>query len=559
MDGLDPSRTLSTTPQTSPQTRPTPTTAPTTTPPPATTPTTTIPTTTIPPNTDPAGADPYATPGWLAAENLLPGTNDWRPGPDIAYGINSRPAGWIEGFADATSVQPGSTLTLFVDTPAASFTVWAYRMGWYGGTQGRLVWLSQPTTGGRQFLAEFDQTTGTATAPWQPSLSIDITDQWPPGQYLLKLVSDMGGTHYVPVTVRDDRAAGGLLVVSAVTTWQAYNPWGGCSMYRCAADREHDRAQVVSFNRPYSNRYHQGTADFLDHELPLVSLVEFLGIDAAYVTDVDLHTQPSIVGTRHGIITLGHDEYYSTPMRAALELAVASGINIAFLGANAVYRHIRLEPDAAGKPNRRMANFRDHDDPGAFFDPLQSTVEWRDAPLSRPEAPLIGIQYGCAGARAAMQLVNTDSWLVAGIDATSSHLIANLVGVEFDTLASRSLTPPTLEVIAASPVVCRGLPYQHVMSYYSNTAGAGVFATGTINWICAIDGSCSDLEASAVVWGITANMLREFAAGPAGVKHPSRPNANNYRTPPTLPPSDTVPPPDTLPTDTVPLDASNPG
>lgn len=483
--------------------------------------------------------DPYARPGWVLAENAKPGTSDWRLPETVLSSEQDSLTGWIEGYADATSVQAGHDLTLFVDTPATTFTVLAYRMGWYGGAQGRLIWTSPPTPGGRQLKATFDQKTGTAEAPWHPSMTVPITSEWPPGQYLLKLVSDKGGTHYVPLTVRDDHAAGGLLIVSAVTTWQAYNPWGGCSLYACAPDRHHDRAQVVSFNRPYSHEYQHGSADFLDHELPLVSLTEQVGLDAEYVTDIDLHQQPELASARHAVITLGHDEYYSTPMRDALEAAVAHGVNVAFFGANAVYRHIRFSPDATGRADRVMANYREQIDPMARVDPQQATVQWRNAPLRRPEATLIGVQYGCAGVHVPMRLVNTRNWIFTGTGATDKQKIANLVGVEFDELAGRSFTPAGLEVLAASPVTCRGQAYQHVMSYYSNAAGAGVFATGTINWICAIDGSCAGLAMSPVVRGATWNVLREFADGPAGVAHPSTPNANKYRTLPTPPPGTT--------------------
>ena len=509
----------------------------------STSPPTSTTTTSLPADTTTTAAlrDPYAQPGWVVAENAKPGTNDWRLPATVRSSEQDSPTGWIEGYADAASVQYGHTLTLFVDTPAATFTVQAYRMGWYGGAQGRLVWTSAATPGGRQLVATYDRQIGMSEAPWHSSLTVPVTPQWPPGQYLLKLVSDAGGSHYVPLTVRDDRAAGGLMVVSAVTTWQAYNPWGGCSLYACSADRRHDRAQVVSFNRPYSHQYHRGSADFLDHELPLVTLVEQLGIDTSYVTDLDLHSQPDLVNDRRGVITLGHDEYYSTTMRDALESAVARGVNLAFLGANAVYRHIRMQPDASGRPDRQMVNYREQTDPGAVADSQQATVQWRNAPLRRPEATLIGVQYGCAGVRAPMRLVNTANWVFANTGAGNNQQIDNLVGVEFDELAPRSFTPESLEVLAASPVRCRGLQYQHVMSYYSNAAGAGVFATGTINWICAIDGSCASLEASSVVRGVTANVLLEFAQGPAGRAHPSVANSARYRTV-LAPPTDTAAP-----------------
>jgi hypothetical protein len=52
-----------------------------------------------------------------------------------------------------------------------------------------------------------------------------------------------------------------------------------------------------------------------------------------------------------------------------------------------------------------------------------------------------------------------------------------------------------------------------------------VFASGSIHWICSIDGLCPTTnEAAAVVRQVTANVLSAFATGPAGAAHPSVPN-----------------------------------
>ena len=236
------------------------------------------PTTLAPHPTETAPAkDPYADPGWVAAENQRPGTSDWRIAGDPADPVADTPLSWIEGYADTTSAQHGQTVALFVDTPAETFRVRAFRMGWYGGTEGRLVWESPVVHGGRQPAASFDSHIGMAEAPWARSLTFEVTDQWPPGAYLLKLETAAGGGHYVPLTVRDDSAAAALLFVDAVTTWQAYNPWGGCTLYECFSPRSKFRAEVVSFDRPYAHSYSQGAADFPSHELPLIAFIEQQG------------------------------------------------------------------------------------------------------------------------------------------------------------------------------------------------------------------------------------------------------------------------------------------
>jgi hypothetical protein len=43
-------------------------------------------------------------------------------------------------------------------------------------------------------------------------------------------------------------------------------------------------------------------------------------------------------------------------MRRGAEAARVRGVNLAFLGANAVYRHIRLEPSAIGRHRQQVNN-----------------------------------------------------------------------------------------------------------------------------------------------------------------------------------------------------------
>src|SRR5690349_15878290 len=47
--------------------------------------------------------------------------------------IPDRLSGGIEGYASTTSIAAGGRFALYVSTPARSFVVRAFRMGWYGG------------------------------------------------------------------------------------------------------------------------------------------------------------------------------------------------------------------------------------------------------------------------------------------------------------------------------------------------------------------------------------------------------------------------------------------
>ena len=498
---------------------------------------TTAPTTSAAATTTTPPPRPYTQAGWLAAENQRAGTSAWRIETPVPRASAEPRPGWIEGYADTTSARPGDDVTLRVSCNSESWHAEAYRMGWYGGELGRLVWTSDEIPTPWQFVVSRDKATKMTRAEWTPSLTISITDEWPPGSYLIKLVSDVGEAHYVPLTVRDDSAVGSLAVVSAVTTWQAYNPWGGCSLYRCYDGP--GRSTVVSFDRPYAATYNWGSADYLTHELPLIALIEELGIDTAYITNIDLHTSgsgegdelDSVLNGRTALLSVGHDEYYSTAMRATLERARDRGINLAFFGANAVYRHIRLEPNTEGLSFRQMPNYRRaKDDPITEEDPMQSTVQWRNPPLRRPESALIGVQYFAAGVKTSLRVVNPKNWVFEGVKVRNGTRFKRLVSIEADGLGLAEFEPDNLEVLAANPVKFVDGLYDHAMTYYAADSGAGVFATGTIAWILALDeAEWDDPKTTEFVRGVTTNVLNAFAAGPAGRVHPSTGNASRYR------------------------------
>ncbi len=137
----------------------------------------------------------------------------------------------VEGYTDRDSVRPGQPVRLFVSTIARHVRVRAYRMGWYAGARARLVWRSASVPARLQPAARVTGPTHTPSAPWRPTLTVDTTG-WPAGDYLLRLDTDRGPLRrFVPLTVRTASNRGAVLLVNADTTWQAYNAWGGYSLY----------------------------------------------------------------------------------------------------------------------------------------------------------------------------------------------------------------------------------------------------------------------------------------------------------------------------------------
>ncbi|NUP49101.1 MAG: hypothetical protein HOW97_17620 [Catenulispora sp.] len=474
----------------------------------------------------------------VKAENAQPGSPTWKAG------IDSGADHGIEGFADQVAVSPGQSFKLYVNTTAQQFTATAFRVGYYNGAQGRQVWKSEPTPGKVQPAAALKAQVNTVTTSWQPSLTVPTTG-WPEGSYLIRLdplgadgkpgAKGAPGARFVPVTVRSTSTAGKVVLINAVTTWQAYNSYGGYDLYSGGPKNDYaHRARIVSFDRPYDTT---GADRFQTYEQSSIVFTEKLaaehGLPLAYATDLDLHENPALFQGARAIITLGHDEYWSAQMRDTVTRARDAGTNVAFLGANAVFRHIRFEDSPLGK-DRVQVDYKDAaEDPMHVTDPAQATQDWRYPPDPRPENVLTGALYECNPANADFVVYEPDSWLLAGTGAKAGQAFKGLVGVEYDRVVSDSTTPHPIQAISHSPITCRKTKSYADAAYYTVPSGAGVFATGTMRWNCAlVDGGCTDkLDGPAHTFAqqVTANMLLAFAAGPAGKAHPAQDNTARLR------------------------------
>ncbi len=346
----------------------------------------------------------------IVAENARRGHAWWVTTP--------QQSGDIEGYASQVSATLGDTVTLFVSTKASQFHVEAYRMGYYQGIGGRLIWQSAEVPGIRQPLPLLIAPTNTIECRWAPSLTFTIDRTWIPGVYLLKLVGAGGEQQFVPLCVRDDTSRAAVVIQQSVTSWQAYNRWGGYSLYygnrngtlsfthAPAGGTFANRARIVSFDRPYDHDWASGAADFVGNEFPVIFQAEQMGLDVTYWTDVDLHVRPQLLSRHKALVSLAHDEYWSAAMRDGASQALAGGVNLAFLGANACYRQIRFEPSPLG-PNRHQVCYKSAaEDPMTGKDNTLVTVNWDQSPVDRPEAQLIGSTYQDIAANADMVIVD---------------------------------------------------------------------------------------------------------------------------------------------------------
>ncbi len=509
-----------------------------------------------------------AAPNPIVAENQQPGSSGWLFTLDPSGTPMKAENHEIEGYASATSVNKGAPISFMVSLSASSqFTMDIYRMGYYptgtnpdgtpcdGPCGGRLMQRVGPLNGVKQ--ATCPTVTDTASirfgmieCSWNPSHTLTVPTTWTTGNYIAKLRhSGNGRESYIPFTVRDDAAPADFVFVMEVTTWQAYNFWGGSgnnnigyNLYGKFHDTNLDNiagpaASAVSFDRPYLVQGEtDGAGMFFVYDYPMVRWLEKEGYNVTYATDVDIETNPNLLNGRKGFLNVGHDEYYSQQMLDNVKGYIAAGKHMGFFSANNFYFRIRWENSVSGKPLRRIICAKN-----PSKDP--TTLRFRDLSPPQPENATGGTMLGGVADNRPWRVADAAHWIFAGtglqnyvsgtpvLSGPNQNAIAGLVGYEFDSRATSeaslssfvSYEPAGLRTLAHSfvPAADNGVDSYSDATIYTAPSGAIVFSAGTMQWAWGVDTGMhtgyndnNPNFANAKSQQITANLLAEFLKPP---------------------------------------------
>jgi N,N-dimethylformamidase beta subunit-like, C-terminal len=465
---------------------------------------------------------PAGTPSPIVVENATPGTPDW----EISTPALARE---IEGYASRTSVNRGDSIDLFVSTRDARYTIDVFRMGWYGGAGARRVAGPIDRAGILQDVPAPAPVTRLIECRWREPYSLETRDAsgpWPSGVYLARLTAHPSNNQsFIVFVVRDDEREAAIAFQSSVATFAAYNNWGGASLY--AFNSGNKPARKVSFDRPYATNPYgvrlDGAGDFLRRwEYNAVRFLERNGYDVTYLTDVDTHERRDALARHRIALSVGHDEYWSRPMREHFEAARDRGTHLAFLGAGNSLWQIRFEPSSSGVENRTIVAYKeaaDTEDPLAIDrDPHNNrlvTSRWRDKPVSRSEDRLMGVMYAADPVDGNLVIDEASHWAFAGTSVKRGDVLTGLLGYEVDAIYDYQ--PDGLTRLAHSPFVDQGQTRYADATIHTAESGALVFATGSMQWNWGLDGynapQWHPLRVNETAQRVTRNILDRMVAG----------------------------------------------
>ncbi len=309
---------------------------------------------------------------------------------------------FVEGYPDRLSYEPGDEVGLCVSTSAAKYSIEIARVG----AKRELVWNRNAVAGTAHETPENASTHG---CRWPVSVKLCVPDTWKSGYYGVTLKatgadgkSIQGETFFVVRSPEPGRQSRILLQLTT-NTYNAYNNWGGPCLYEGGPrPLQGDR---VSFQRPMARGFlsqQDGRLSFWapyagwkNWEHGFVTWAEQAGYQLDYAVNADLEQRPDLLKSYRLVLSVGHDEYWTAPMRDHLEEFIVNGGNVAFFSGNVCYWQVRLEDEGTAMVGYKY-NFEDDPCFRARKYTLLSTL-WSHHLIGRPENQLTGVSFNYGG------------------------------------------------------------------------------------------------------------------------------------------------------------------
>jgi Domain of unknown function (DUF4082)/Fibronectin type III domain/Bacterial Ig domain len=479
-------------------------------------------------------------------ENALPGD------PQTKWQLEKVGDPTIQGFATAMSVNVGETEYFKINTPAKAYKIEILRLGYYGGGGAHVVTTVTPTASLPQTQPACLKAPSTGLIDcgnWGVSAHWAVPSNAISGIYLALLTrTDTGGKSQIIFVVRNDASHSKILLQTSDATWEAYNEYGGNSLYTCTVScppgepKAYKGAFAVSYNRPFSGGFvTDGGASYLYYaEYQMMQWLEKNGYEVSYTTEGEVDRNPSLLENHKIFMSSGHDEYWSAGQRAGVEAAREAGVNLAFFSGNEIFWKTRWGPSTEGTetPYRTLTTYKESHFEGPVDpkDPPTWTGTWRDprspsADGGKPENALSGQQFevnaGTSQITVPAQYAKLRLWhntQVASLQAGQTLTLAPAAGTlgyewdedvdngfrpggEFD-LSSTTVTKLQTFTDYGTTINENGTGTHH-LTLYRAKSGALVFGAGTVQWS----------------WGLDSETAWE---GPAEYEGPIDPNMEQF-------------------------------
>ena len=306
--------------------------------------------------------------------------------PQITFAQDKSPQ--VEGYASASSVPQGRSINFHTSTNVPAYSVQIFREG----ANGRELMMTIPNLPGNAYRCQdavgvpVEQDEEPLGCNWPVAYTLNVPLTWPSGIYVADLLDadDQPGGYgsyiFFVVTENLPGSTSDILFYVPTNTWQAYNSYGGWSLYT------DPQAVKITFDRPY-----KPCSDCkYCWELPLARWMESEGYHVEYVTSEDIHNNSDLLFNYTLVLSVGHDEYWSKEMRDNVDAFLDTGGNYAIFSGNTMYRQVRYEDN-----NRTLVGYKAYwrDDPMYGVDNIRISKKFSTFPVNWPQNSTIGLGW----------------------------------------------------------------------------------------------------------------------------------------------------------------------
>lgn len=420
-------------------------------------------------------------------------------------------APFVLGYANRLSCVPGEEISFHLSSSGASVRMVIERQGGTNETVFEKTAISCQTH-------PIPDRASSHGCNWPAAFTMTVPNDWKSGCYVATLIlkqDDKETRSALQFVVRSAEPGKNtkILLQLSTNTYNAYTNWGGHSLY-AYHDRDGLQGHRVSFDRPLTSQYS-------NWELPFVKWAETNGYVIDYAVNSDLEFHPEILKDYRLVLSVGHDEYWSAPMRDHLEKYIADGGNVAFFSGNTCCWQVRSEDN--GRSLTCWKQWYNVDPLYRKGDHKLLGTAWSHHLVERPENQLTGVGFLWGGYHrshgqfmegpASFIVHRPEHWLFEGTDLKRDDRFGGkdtVVGYECDGCemtwkdglpfpTNNDGTPKSFEILGSCPAQWAPddcLWYERfpadrvgaaVLGIY--TQGGTVVTTGSTDWAHGLRGN----------------------------------------------------------------------
>lgn len=415
------------------------------------------------------------------------------------------------GYANRVSVPQGGTIDFHISTAVPSYGL-------------EIVNLANPEAVVRTIAITGSIRRDCTGLPevgckWPVTTSFSVPASFPSGYYAARFPT-LTGQRFIFFIVREDvpGSTSRTAVVASTHTFQAYNSYGGKSLYPSASP---ERSYRVSYDRPYFDN--RGLGRYPRWDEPFLKWLTQERIPFEVLSDPDLE-DPALLARYDVLVLVGHSEYWTAAARANVEAFVANGGRLAIFGGNTMWWQARLE-----QGGRTLVVYKSAAaDPETGRNNAVVTTNFYAPPVLRPENLITGSSFRNGGYTNREQptfgytVTDAGHWAFAGTSAARGTPFGNIAaGLEVDgalynctmdglagEVDGSDGTPLNFRILATVPAA----EGHGTIGIYTTPTGGAVFNAGTQDWVLG-------LTTDAIVTAMTRNVLQRFAAGRLPYEH----------------------------------------